>query len=399
MNVTAIARFFRPGALVLLALVLAALPIAGQSADPVEINVILTLTGPSTFIGQGARKSLEALEGIVNKSGGINGRPVKFVFGDDQTNPQITLQLANGILAKNVSVFLGTNMIAGCRAILPLIKDGPVDYCLTPGLHPDRGSYAFSANVSTTDLAAASMRYFIERGIKRIAILTLNDANGQDADEALGAGLEAFKAQNLVVAHEHFGAADLSVAAQVARIKSANPQLIVAWVSGTPLGTALHAIQDAGLDGVPVLTTNANSNRAEMKQFAQILPKELYFPDQISDVAPDQIADRVTRRAVQTYIAAMAAVGITKTDESYEANWDSAAIVIDAFRKLGAEASAPAIRDYIGNLKGFTGIKGPYDFRAYPQRGLSQNAVVMTRWDAAKDIWVAMSKLGGSPLR
>jgi branched-chain amino acid transport system substrate-binding protein len=392
-------RSRRQAAVALLASAVAALPIAGRAADPVEINVILTLTGPATFIGQGARKSLEALEGVVNKTGGINGRPVKFVFQDDQTNPQITLQLANGILGKNASVFLGTNMIAGCRAILPLIKDGPVDYCLTPGLHPDRGSYAFSANVSTNDLAVASMRYFIERGIKRIAIITLNDANGQDADDALAAGLDAFKAQNLIVAHEHFSASDLSVAAQMARIKAADPQMIVAWESGTPLGTVLHAIQDAGLDRLPVLTTNANSNRAEMKQFAQIIPKELYFPDQISDIAPDQIADPVTRRAVQTYITAMAAVGITKTDESYEANWDAASIVIDAFRKLGADASAGAIRDYIGNLKGFTGIKGPYDFRAYPQRGLSQNAVILVRWDPAKDAWIAMSKLGGSPLR
>jgi diaminopimelate decarboxylase len=54
------------------------------------------------------------------------------------------------------------------------------------------------------------------------------------------------------------------------------------------------------------------------------------------------------------------------------------------------------VRDFITQSR-FTGVNGTYDFKAPPQRGLDANAVVMVRWESAKDTWVAVSRLGGSP--
>jgi hypothetical protein len=47
------------------------------------------------------------------------------------------------------------------------------------------------------------------------------------------------------------------------------------------------------------------------------------------------------------------------------------------------------VRDWAGTL-------GRYNFVAVPQRGISQNWVIMERWDPDKDAWVAVSKPGGS---
>ncbi len=70
------------------------------------------------------------------------------------------MQLANDLIAQKPAVMLGSSLVATCRAIAPLMKDGPVDYCLSPGIHPDAGSYVFTASVSTLDLANALVRYF-----------------------------------------------------------------------------------------------------------------------------------------------------------------------------------------------------------------------------------------------
>ena len=42
-----------------------------------------------------------------------------------------------------------------------------------------------------------------------------------------------------VVSREHLGVSDMSAAAQIARIKNSGAQLMIVWMSGTPLGT-LH---------------------------------------------------------------------------------------------------------------------------------------------------------------
>src|SRR5580658_9904255 len=99
---------------------------AAGAADPFEINVILTFTG----VGQ--QQAIELAEGAINRAGGIGGRPVKFVIADNQTNPQVSIQLMQALIARKVQVVLGPSDTASCNAIAPLVaQNGPVAYCLT----------------------------------------------------------------------------------------------------------------------------------------------------------------------------------------------------------------------------------------------------------------------------
>jgi branched-chain amino acid transport system substrate-binding protein len=68
--------------------------------------------------------------------------------------------------------------------------------------------------------------------------------------------------------------------------------------------------------------------------------------------------------------------------------WDAAGIIVGALRKLGPNATAAQVRSYIANLSGYTGVTGTYDFKAIPQRGINWKAVIMTRWDPARETWV-----------
>src|SRR6185503_3197783 len=58
---------------------------AAIAAETYDIHVILPLTGNGAFLGQGHRDSLDTLAEIVNKANGIDGRPVRFVYHDDQS--------------------------------------------------------------------------------------------------------------------------------------------------------------------------------------------------------------------------------------------------------------------------------------------------------------------------
>lgn len=376
-------------------LLLAFGPLQTRAADPYEINVILPLTGPTTFVGKGSRDGLEGVEQLVNKQGGIDGRPVHFVFEDDQSNAQTTVELASALIAKKVPIIMGTASAAGCGATVPLVTDGPLLYCLSPGLHPADGSYAFSASVSSADLARATIVYLRLRGLRRIAIITSTDASGQDGERGVDAALADPVNKDLaVVDREHFAPNDVSVEAQMARIKTAGPQAIIAWTTGTPLATVLRDFAGIGLD-VPIVTTPANATYAQMHQYAQIMPHALLFPNKIA-FAQNQVTDPGVKDVLRTFFATMNAMGI-KPDVVPSTTWDPGMIVVAALRKLGTGASASQLRDYIAHLRGFAGVTGRYDFVAIPQRGIGAESVVMTRWDPAKDTWVGVSRPGGAP--
>lgn len=383
--------------LILAAVLATAFPQTGRATDtPYEINVIASLTGQGAFIGKTNQAVFTALEATVNKHGGINGQPVHFVFYDDQTSPQVAVQVENDIVKKKVPFFLGPAITGTCRATAALVANGPVEYCLSPGLHPPKGSYAFSVSVSTEDSIGIILRYMRERGLHRIARLTTTDASGQDGDDAFAHWLAQPENKDFtVVAAEHFAPADVSVAAQMAKIVAAQPQALVVWASGTPLATALRAFHDGGVD-VPVFVSNANMSSVQLKQYAGFLPKDLY--SMATGYAAMVAKSSGSRKALALYRESIDQSGIAN-DYISGIVWDAAMITIDAIRRYGVNATADQVRDYIEHLSGYPGIAGTYDFTDGSQRGLGQSDLLVMRYEPATATWRSVSKFGGDPLR
>jgi branched-chain amino acid transport system substrate-binding protein len=378
------------------AIALAFAPSLGRAADVYEIDAILPMTGYGAFLGKADTNALNVIEATVNKSGGIRGRPIKFVVADDQSNPAVAVQLLNTVLAKHPPFILGSTLSATCGAMAPLLKDGPVDYCFSPGIHPPAGSYIYSAGVGVSDLMAAIARYFRERGLKRVAIITSTDATGQDADRAVDDAFGAPENRALsIVDHEHFNTTDVSVAGQIARVKAANADALIAWSTGTPFATILRGVRDAGLD-IPVMSTNGNMSYAQMHQYTGIMPKELLFPG-LPSFGPDQLPSGALKNAVIRFLNAFRPTG-TKPEAGENQVWDATLILLDALKKYGFDATPAQIRDYVNNLRGWTGIYGTFDFRAITQRGVGIDAVTIQRWDPVKEVWIGVSRPGGAPL-
>jgi len=80
-------RLYRIAAAVVAVASLAMSAPSARAADPYDINVILSLTGNLAFVGADQLQALKALEGFVNRSGGIDGRPLAFVVVDDASDP------------------------------------------------------------------------------------------------------------------------------------------------------------------------------------------------------------------------------------------------------------------------------------------------------------------------
>lgn len=365
-----------------------------QSAEPYNVSVILSLTGPGAFLGNAQAKTLAAAEGLINRTGGIGGRPVHFVIQDDATAPATTVQLASAIIAKNPPLFLGPDIGAACYAVLPLVKNGPVQYCFAPTVHPSAPSYTFSAGVSTKDLALTGIGYLRARGLRKIALISSTDATGQDGETVTKESIAAPENSGVqLVAEEHFGTTDINVTAQLSRIKTSGAQAVYAQTTGTPLGTILKGMSDLGLD-LPVITNSGNINYIQLEQYTKFLPTEMLFTGLRYQAYKSAGAGPV-RDADRQFISAMTAVGVPKPDVTHVLAWDATMISIDALRKLGTNATAAQIREYIAGLHGYAGINGIMDFRDGMQRGVKDNAAMIVRWNEATSDFVAVSKPGG----
>ncbi len=248
---------------------------AGEAAY--EIDTIVPLTGGAAFVGKSMQDTMQLSEKTLNKAGGIGGRPLHFVFHDDQSKPQVAVQLANAAVAKRPAVIFGSSITAMCNAMAPLVANGPVMYCLSPGVHPPAGSYMLTANVSSVDYLTALIRYFRLNGWVRIAVITTIDSSGQDADRGLDELARASENRDITfVERAHFDPTDVSVGAQIERIRAAKPQALIAWATGASIATAYRGLAQAGLD-VPVAPSTSTMVQGQIRQYEAFLPRQLYF--------------------------------------------------------------------------------------------------------------------------
>lgn len=384
-------------ALALFAVLASVVPLRpARAADPVNINVVLPLTGGGSFLGQQEQVSLQRAEAIITETGGIGGRPVKFIFHDDQSSPQIAVQITTRLVAAKPNVILGSALVAMCNAMAPLARRGPVLYCFSPGVYPDPGSFMFSSGVSTKDLADALLTYWRAKGITRIGLITSTDASGQDALRNILEQVARPEHSGItLVEQQRFNPTDVSASAQIERIKAANPHAVIAWSTGSAVGTVFKAITAAGLD-VPVGTTNGNMTYAQMQGFAAFLPKELYIPSaqwphQSSKTLPPQVEEAQAR-----FFGAFEGAS-AKPDASSTFAWDPAMLVVAALRDVGPDATPEALRERLARTHGFAGVNGLYDMRRLPQRGLDVDSVVVTRWNPQDGAWQVVSRPRGVP--
>jgi branched-chain amino acid transport system substrate-binding protein len=371
---------------------------ASSAEEPYVINIAVGLTGGGAFLGKAQQKSLQLVEKAVNASGGIRGRPLQFSFRDDQTNPQVDVQLATEILAQKPAIFGTAALTAGCRAVAALVNDGPVDICFSPGIHPDPGSYIFTATVSTHDFETALVRYFRMRGWTRLALMFSTDASGQDAEEGLKQVLALPENRDVkAVEIAHFSTSDVSVSAQIERVKAADAQAFIAWSTGASIGTVFRGIIQAGLD-IPIGTTDGNMTHAQMDQYASFLPKELYIAAAQWIVRDEKLLLPAVAEKHREFYKYLDEAGIL-VDLPTATAWDPGMLMAHALRSLGADATALQVRDFLIHLKGYAGINGIYDFEKVPQRGVDIEDAVVTRWSPQANTWQVVSKPTGAPLQ
>jgi branched-chain amino acid transport system substrate-binding protein len=384
------------GIVLLAAIVAAAIgPATAADETTVDLPTILSVTGGAAFIGKQSLQSLQLVVGLANAAGGVRGRQLHVALQDTTTSPATAVQLLNGLISQHVAAVFGPTFTAECSALMPMIANGPVVSCFSPGVHPPAGSFMFSGGVGSDSMAVSIANYFRGRGWTRVAIISSTDASGQDFEENFDKAMALPVNSGLhLVAREHFATTDLTVSAQIARIKTANPQTLIVWTAGTGLGVALQSVHEVGLD-VPIMAGNANMVHAQLEGYSGFTPKTLLFPG-ILGITPLASSPAGVKAKEAQFTTAYAKTG-AKPDLPGALSWDPTTLLLDAYAAIGWNATSEQLRAWIVSQHNWPGINGIYDFAKYPQRGIGPDSCVITQWNPTTKEFTPVSGPAGAP--
>ncbi len=369
----------------------------GASGTPYVMHAIVSQTGAASFLGSREAKALQGLAALVNKQGGIDGHPLQIDIQDNQSTPSTAVSYATSLVSANTPLILNGSVVAVDAAVDSLAtSNGPFVYDLSPGTHPKPGSMVFSAGISTKFDAQAYLTYLKAKGLTRIAAITSTDGSGVDGFNQLQTALKdpQFSSFKLLT-HQTFDPTAVSVTTQLSVIKAQNPQALIIWTTGTPLGTVLQGMSSLGMENIPTVTTDGNAAYSELTHFASILPKTLYFPTGMLYLPPSDIQNAAVKAKVQAFDTVVQAAGGHPGD-AWGLSWDPAELLIGAIQKLGIHATASQILNYMQNLHNVAGVFGIYNTSTSNHRGLSVQDVTVTKWNGSS--FTPVSALGGAPL-
>ena len=365
---------------------------------PYVIHAILSETGSATFLGSREKKSIEALASNVNANGGIDGHPVKLDILDNRSNPSVAVSLASSWVSSNVPFILNGSVVGTDKAVDALAgPNGPLMFDLSPGVQPKAGSFVFSSGVAAGTNIQADLNFLKSKGLTRIASISSTDASGADGLNQLhkALALPQFSSFHLVTS-QTFDPTSVSVNTQLSVIKAANPQALIIWTTGTPLGTVLKGMSGLGMENLPTITTDGNAVNAELTNFASVLPKHFYIGTGAYAQPPRSLPSPLSS-VIANFDKVVAQAG-GHPNEAWALSGAAFLIMVSAVKALGVNATAIELRNYLQTkMKSYTGIFGTYNFSVADHRGLGLNDSFVVQWNGSAFVPVSGPGGNGSP--
>jgi branched-chain amino acid transport system substrate-binding protein len=327
-----------------------ATPVAAQ--QKLKIGFITTMSGPQGVIGGYMKDSVElALDHLGRKVGGLE---VEMIYGDDQTKPDVGVQVAEEMLKKhNVDFVSGIIWSNVMMAVVPVVTGaGKIMVGTNAGASPLAGAQCnelyFSTSWNNDQTPEAMGKFLQDSGVNDVYVLAPNYQAGKD----MVAGLKRYyKGRIVEEIYTKLGQQDYQ--AEITQLRSKNPKAVFAFYPGGMGIQFLRQYEQAGLRGklplYTVYTVDEISIPAVKEAAVGIYETRFWSPDLKTPANQKYVADYKKKYGkLPVFYGAQSYEGIMLIDSAIKAtkgNVKDTKALVQAMRKANYQS-----------------IRGPYQF-------------------------------------
>ncbi len=346
------------------------------TGEPIKVGAIFSVTGTAGApLGTPEKETALMVEEMVNDSGGINGRPLKIIIEDDQSdNTQAATAAKKLIEADQVVAVVGPTLSGTTLAIVDTFEKAqvPLISCAASiKITQPVKKWVFSTAQPDVLAVARLMEYLKAKQIKSIAVLYDSNPFGKSGAEVLDK--QAPENGIKIVAKETFESKDTDMTTQLTKAKAANPEAVICW--GTNPGPAIVAKNMKQLKmSIPLFMSHGVANR-KFIELAGDAAEGVVFPAGKLLVAETLPETDKQRQVLLDYSKAFQGKYGKSADTFGGHGWDALQLVIQALKQVGPDRAK--LRDAIESTKDFVGISGVFNLSPTDHNGLTKDAFVM----------------------
>jgi branched-chain amino acid transport system substrate-binding protein len=195
--------------------------------DTIKVGVIAPFTGPNAHIGTLIKNATNLYFDDLNKSGGINGKQIKLVFGDDASSPEQAVKAVQQLVEdKNVIALIAHYNSSCALATKQLVAEAQIPLITYSASNVEvtlNNKWVFRDVPTDASQAIALANFAQKLGARSAVILFFNDDYGKGLAD--GIKKRAMEIKLPIIAEQSYDQGTTNFRPQISVLKSKKPDV------------------------------------------------------------------------------------------------------------------------------------------------------------------------------
>jgi len=335
------------------------------SAEPIKIGISITQSPPGSVVqGTQVKDGVEIVKDMINKSGGVLGRPIELVYEDNQGIPEKGRAAAEKLITRDkVVAITGGHQSSVCLAEVEVAKRYNVPYvntnCWADAVRTKGYPQVFNAPIYSSRVAESIAETIVKLGAKRVVAFAENTDYGIGQAKAIATALKQ-KAPNVDYKFETLDRAGKDFTPAILPLRANPPDVVLMVMLPPPAYIVMNQLYEQGVAPTAKTWLYDSSGLADYPDFWQnvkeagkyMLNFALYHPEMKLPKLAKEVGDAYKQR--------------TKNEPNrliFQAA-DSLLFVVDAI-KQAKSTDANAVIKAMQSMK-FEGTRGQFTISEKP---------------------------------
>ncbi len=345
------------------------------AAEPIRIGSPVLLSGTGAYVGGAEKDTLEMMAAELNKTGGINGRPLEFIFYDEEAKPDVAVSLVKRLIQKDkVTAILGISTSWTALPVIPIAEKEEIPAIILAAaikIVDPVNKWVFKTPADDRVVVTKLLSYMQSQGIKRIAIMSTQDGFGDGGRSELIA--QAPKYGVSIVFDDRYTMQDTDITPTLSKIKKTDAQAVVNWSSQRAPIILTMNYRQIGLE-LPLYQSHAAFSKdfldatGKNSEGVKTASMKFYGAEKLPNSDPQ-------KKVILDYQAAYKKKYGKEANQFGGCAFDGFNILVAALKKAGDDKNR--LRDAIEQTKGYVGIHGIFNYSSVDHGGISKESILM----------------------
>lgn len=333
--------------------------IGAGAADPIKIGISITQSPPGSVVqGTQVKDGVEIVKDMINKQGGVLGRPLQLVYEDNQGIPEKGRAATEKLITlEKVVAVTGGHQSSVCLAEIEVAKRYNIPYvntnCWADAVRTRGYSQVFNAPIYSTRVAESIAETLGKLGAKRVVAFCENTDYGIGQAKAIAEVLKQ-KAPGIDYKFETLDRAGKDFTPAILPLRANPPDVVLMIMLPPPAYIVMNQLYEQGVAPTAKTWLYDSSSLADYPDFWQnvkeagkyMLNFALYHPEMKAPKLAKEVGDAYKQR--------------TKNDPNrlmFQAA-DSLLFIVDAIKQ--AKSTDPNAMIKAMETMKFEGVRGQF---------------------------------------